>query len=113
VKQVTDNRVVSDPAFPRIEPRDEGRIELVGDLTFETVGALLARGPDTVQAENGTVVDLAKVTRADSAGLALMVEWLRRARRRNARIEIINMPEQMRSIARMSKLDGVLLADGS
>lgn len=103
---------VPDLDAPRIESLDEGRVELVGALTFETVGELFTRGSDAIHGTQKTTLDLSKVTRADSAGLALMVEWLRRARRRNAQIEIINMPEQMRSIARLSKLDGVLLADG-
>jgi phospholipid transport system transporter-binding protein len=52
---------------------------------------------------------LRAVTRADSAGLALMVEWLREARRRGGRLEVVNMPDQMFGIAHMSKLDRVLL----
>lgn len=94
---------------PRIRSDPEGQIELVGDLTFETVGELFKRSSETDRGTDKITVDLAKVTRADSAGLALLVEWLRRARERNVHIRIINMPEQMCSIARMSKLDGVLL----
>lgn len=111
MNQKADGRLVPDPEAPRLEARDGGRFELVGDLTYETVVELLAGSADALGGAQNTVLDLSRVTRADSAGLALMVEWLRRARQRNVRIEIINMPEQMRSIARMSKLDGVLLAD--
>ena len=96
---------------PRIATRDDGRIELAGDLTFDTVGALFARNMDAFSNGQKTVVDLAGITRADSAGLALLVEWLRQARRSQARLEVINMPEQMHSIASMCKLDGVLSPD--
>ena len=88
------------------------RIELIGDLTFDTVSEFFARSSDVDYGSGTTVLDLSQVTRTDSAGLALMVEWLRGARRKDGRIEVINMPEQMRSIARMCKLDGVLLAEG-
>ena len=108
---MAERQFVSDPQVPRLESLDDGRVEIAGDLSFGTVGELIARGADAIQGTGKTIFDLGKVTRTDSAGLALMVEWLRRARQKNTRIEIINMPEQMRSIARMSKLDGVLLAD--
>lgn len=96
-----------------MEIRDDGRIEIVGDLTFDTVGELFTRSSDAGRGTGKTILDLSRVSRTDSAGLALMVEWLRRARRRDGRIEVINMPEQMRSIARMCKLEGVLLANAS
>ncbi len=58
--------------------------------------------------DGDVTLDLNAVTRADSAGLALMVEWLRAPKRSNARIRVVNMPEQMMAITRISKLDKVL-----
>lgn len=58
--------------------------------------------------DGDVTLDFNAVTRADSAGLALMVEWLRALKRSNARIRVVNMPEQMMAIARISKLDKVL-----
>jgi phospholipid transport system transporter-binding protein len=97
---------------PRIVLAGNGRVEIAGDLTFETVAGLRERGTEVLQGNGNVILDLNAVTRADSAGLALMVEWLREARNRETGLHVVNMPDQMLAIARMSKLDGVLLAGG-
>ncbi len=94
---------------PRIESPAAGRVEITGDLTFDTVAEIVSRGDEVLGDDGRITLDLRSVTRADSAGLALMVEWLREARRRGGRLQVVNMPEQMFSIAQMSKLDRVLL----
>lgn len=95
---------------PRITSAEDGRVAIAGDLTFETVPLLWTRGAEVLQGGDAVILDLDAVTRADSAGLALMVEWLKQARRNGARIKVVNMPSQMLAIARMGKLDKVLLA---
>ena len=52
--------------------------------------------------------DLAGVERADSAGLALLIEWMRRARRAGRPVRFLNLPPQMLEIARAASLDRVL-----
>lgn len=94
---------------PRIVSADNGRVEIAGDLTFETVAGLRERGAEVLNGVEEVILDLEAVTRADSAGLALMVEWLKQAKRHHASLRVVNMPDQMLAIARMSKLDGFLL----
>ncbi len=50
---------------------------LQGDLGFESVPALLQQAGISMRGKQHLRVDLKGVTRADSAGLALLVEWLR------------------------------------
>ena len=95
---------------PRIVSAEDGRVEIAGDLTFETVAGLRQRGAEVLRGDGDVTLDLNAVTRADSAGLALMVEWLKQTRGKDAGLRVVNMPEQMAAIARMSKLDRVLLA---
>lgn len=95
---------------PQIVSAKEGRVEIAGDLTFETVRCLRERGSELFREGGDVTLDLNAVTRADSAGLALMVEWLRHAKRMRARLQVVNMPDQMLEIARMSKLESILLA---
>jgi len=49
-----------------------------------------------------------RVVRADSAGLALLVEWMRAARRAGRPLRYRAIPPQMLAIARVSSLDQVL-----
>ncbi len=53
-------------------------------------------------------VDLREVERSDSAGVALLVAWMRSARQAQRDIRFLNMPSQMLNIARVSGLDAIL-----
>lgn len=99
----------------RVDPGDPAALSVNGELNFSTVPALLERGAALLAGHAGAAVrlDLGGVTRADSAGLALLIEWLRVARRNRASIEIRNMPAQLRAIARVSGLDAILPAGGA
>jgi phospholipid transport system transporter-binding protein len=48
------------------------------------------------------------VTRADSAGLALLIEFLRTAGHAGNSVHFVNVPEQLLSIARVSGLESIL-----
>ena len=95
---------------PRIVSANKGRVEIAGDLTFETVASLRERGAEVLRGIGDVTLDLNAVTRADSAGLALMVEWFMQAKRHDASFRVVNMPDQMLAIARMVKLDSFLIA---
>lgn len=97
---------------PTFEETAPGRISVRGDLTFATVTALwkasrrlLTSAPETI------TIDLAGIRRADSAGLALLVEWLRLARRQNKRLTLINLPSQLLTMAKTYDLTPLLLVD--
>ncbi|MGD2055761.1 MAG: STAS domain-containing protein [Gammaproteobacteria bacterium] len=95
---------------PRLDNAGNGDWRLSGDLVFGNVAGLLKEVGSRFAGEDTIRVDLAGVTRADSAGLALLVEWLRESERRDKSIRFLNMPEQMRSIARVCGLDRILTA---
>ncbi|NIR58420.1 MAG: STAS domain-containing protein [Gammaproteobacteria bacterium] len=89
--------------------RDEGRFRLRGALSFASVPGLLAQRERLFESAPGFVeIDLSGVSRSDSAGLALLVDWMREAQRRTVDIRYLNMPQQMLAIARVSSLDGIL-----
>jgi len=92
----------------RIQRQDARSYGVNGAMTFDSVTDLWRQSEDMFSAEGVFQIDLAKVTRTDSAGLALMVEWLREASRRGARIEYLNMPEQLLSLVDAANLKDVL-----
>lgn len=90
----------------------QGRVVVSGELTFATarearqVGTLVlegSRAPDLV-------VDCAGVTRSDSAGLAVLLDWLAWARRRSKTLRLENLPASLVAIAKISEVDGLLAA---
>jgi phospholipid transport system transporter-binding protein len=89
-----------------------GRIVVTGELTFATardarqVGTLVLEGAR----ESNLVIDCAGVTRADSAGLAVLLDWLAWARRKSRTIRLENLPASLVAIAKISEVDGLLSA---
>lgn len=93
---------------PRIEETGHGNWILAGDLSFSSVPDLM-KGMDIRSVDGDHIsIDLAGVTRSDSAGLALLVEWLRESERLGKGITFLNMPAQMQSIARICGLGEIL-----
>ncbi len=92
----------------RIEARGEGRFEVSGELSFDNVPALLRESVEHFEAGKALEIDLGGIVRADSAGIALLLEWTRRARCAGKTIRFLRVPTQMLSIIEVSDLEGLL-----
>jgi phospholipid transport system transporter-binding protein len=90
-----------------------GDFALEGDLSFATVSNLWREGLEAFSQSQQLTLDLSGITRSDSAGLTLLVEWLRYAQGERKQLTYLNMPHQMLAIARVSGLDGILPLDNS
>jgi len=83
---------------------DDG-LRLSGELNMASVAGMVDALRAPLAKTSGVLrIDLAEVTRSDSAGLALMLEWLREARERKVELRFINLPPQLRAIAEVSDL---------
>lgn len=93
----------------------EGRFGVRGDLDFTTVGALLSDGVAAFTGCREVVLDLQGVSRSNSAGLALLLEWLDHGRAQGFELRFVNLPDSLVSIARMSNVNTLLspLQNGS
>ena len=78
---------------------------LDGELTFARMPALLPQA-DALLASSA--LSLAGVTRADSAGLAFLLELTRRGRRRGIELAFSDAPPQIRELARFFGLEPLL-----
>lgn len=95
-----------------ISQQDAQHLVVEGEMNFMTVPALLQAMHNLFPASSSEAhIDLAGVTRGDSAGLALLVEWLRLAQARDIRLQFHNFPSQLRDIARISDLLPLLPLD--
>ena len=88
-----------------ITPVEPGRYRVDGELSFATVPGLLGQADDLFEGSSTFVLDLQGVGHADSAGLALLLEWVKRCRRRAQDLYFQNLPESLADIARVSNLD--------
>jgi len=85
----------------------DGRFELVGDMTFETAEAILKASEQPFARHTRIEVDLSGVRHSDSAGLALLLEWITWANHTVREIRFTAMPERMLAIARTTEGTGV------
>ena len=95
-------------AEARFTDKGNGHWLLEGELGFATVPGVLRHAGADMRGLDRIRVDLKGVTRADSAGLALLVEWLRESERAGVPIRFVNIPVQLLSIARVCGLEEIL-----
>lgn len=86
----------------------EGRLALLGELTFATVPGLSKDLESTFKQWPQLRVDLAGLEWMDSAGLALLIEWTCLARALGHSLEFVNVPRQLLTIASVSGVDQML-----
>lgn len=92
-----------------IQPLAEGGFSVSGVLTFETVPAAVHDSATLLSGGEGDInLDLQGINHSDSAGLALLIEWMRAASAREKRIIFKNIPPQMLEMATMSGLEKIL-----
>lgn len=92
-----------------IERAGPERLEASGELTFATAAEALRMGVGLFGDGGTCLIDLSRVGSGDSAGVAVLIEWLAAARARGATLHYANVPAQMLAIARISDLEKLLL----
>lgn len=92
-----------------IESAGPGRLAANGELGFSTATGALSAGLELIGSGQAWTVDLAGITAGDSAGLAVLVEWLSAARERRSTVSYAAVPPQILAIARISDLEGLLV----
>jgi phospholipid transport system transporter-binding protein len=92
----------------RFETDDQQVYRIIGELNMSSVPQLLQDMAGFFSTGESKVVDLAEVSRSDSAGLALLLEWLAQARQNNAKLSFKNLPEQMQAIIKISGLEELI-----
>ena len=84
------------------EMRPDGSVSLSGPLTFGSVPALFRRlERDLAESGPVTTIDLEAVTGADSAGLALLLEWQARQHRRGKELHMRGAPDSLMRLAEL------------
>ena len=85
------------------------RLLVEGPVTIGTVSALLAQSR-ALLVPGVAVLDFQGVTEVDSAAVALALECLREARRREFALSLANLPEAMQHLAQLYAVSDLLQA---
>ena len=96
-----------------IKETGDGQFAVEGELSKFTVPSILRSSNNMIQsATQNLVIDLQEVTHTDSAGLALLLEWMTLAKKSELQIHFRNLPAQLWEIAKVSDLEEIIpLAD--
>lgn len=78
--------------------REGDRLIVSGRLTMDSIGALFGDAMQPLEGKDWTV-DLAQVEAADSAAVSMLLGWLRNAQRHDAKLNLVNIPDNLRSLA--------------
>jgi phospholipid transport system transporter-binding protein len=82
-----------------------GHFVIDGDLTFATIDKQTLKSFSFLKAAKEITIDLSGVACTDSAGLALMIEWIKYSRHNRTQLHFKNIPEQLLNLAKLSGLD--------
>ena len=87
-----------------------GRCRLSGALTFATARRTRELGIPLLEQARSTalLVDCEAVTAADSAGLAVLVDWLAIGARYGCRVSFFNLPATLKALAHISEVESFL-----
>lgn len=92
----------------QFQDRGDGRFGVNGELGFSTVMTALEKSKAVFAGHSVIELDLAGVTRADSAGLALLLEWVNWARNTAHEIRYRNIPAEIIAMAQISEVEDML-----
>jgi len=90
-----------------IQRLDENRYRLAGSITFATVTAAYQNEDLDLTSRDGIEIDLTDVSRVDSAGLALLLEWIRAAGASGGRVRFTSIPVQLERLIQVAGLEEV------
>lgn len=82
-----------------------GYFTVEGNLTFASIDKQTLQSFKFLKGIETIYIDLAKVGTTDSAGLALMIEWIKQSRMIRAQLRFKNIPEQLLALAKLSGFD--------
>ncbi len=82
-----------------------GYFSVEGNLTFASIDKKTLQSFKFLKGIDTICIDLAKVGTTDSAGLALMIEWIKQSRMIRAQLRFKNIPEQLLALAKLSGFD--------
>ena len=101
-------RAAEGQGFEFIARSAEGA-QVRGPLVFATARRARDAGLAALRAAGGAlVIDCGALGQTDSAGLAVLLDWLAEARRAQRPLRFEHLPEELLRLARISSVDGML-----
>jgi len=88
-----------------LSKQSNGNFSIEGELTFSSLNKKTIHSFDFLKQTQETHIDLTKVSAADSAGLALLLEWIKHSKQHNIKLVLKGIPHQLKTLAALSSID--------
>ena len=86
----------------------DSKLVISGDLCFSTVTKVWRASLSLLVKQPHWLFDFSQVKSCNSAALALVLEWLKYAKRENKTIQLLHLPQQLLSIAKVAGVEQIL-----
>ena len=77
-------------------------------IGFDNAVAILNQGIQAIDSGD-SVMDMQDVRKTDSAAVAVVLEWIRRAQARGAELKVINAPDSFQNLVKLYSLSDFLM----
>ena len=100
----------SQAAPPFVLTGGDGKLQAGGPLTFASARRARELGLDAVgaAADGALVIDCQGITVSDSAGLAVLLDWLAAARAQGRSLRFTHLPQGLAALAQISEVNELL-----
>lgn len=85
--------------------QNNNNYSIEGELTFNSLNKRTIPSSEFLKKTDAVLVDLEKVKAADSAGLALLLEWIKHSKLYDTKLVFKSIPHQLLTLATLSGLD--------
>jgi phospholipid transport system transporter-binding protein len=90
---------------------EDGQFLISGDLGFFNILSIYNKSLEPSRNCPELIFDFSQLKSSDSAGLALIVEWIKLAKHLNKPIRFTHLSEDIMSLAKAAGMDGMLSKD--
>lgn len=89
----------------------DDKFSIKGVLMMHTVMLILNELTSCLKTQSEISIDFSEVENSDSAAVALIIAWLAKAKQRNIKLHLLQLPQQILDIAKASDLLEILPID--
>ena len=87
----------------------DNKFWVTGDLDFFNVMPIFEKSVSFSTQCSELIFDFSRVSSSNSAGLALIMEWIRLSKQQNKPIQLLHVSPEMRSLAKAAGLEALVL----
>jgi len=92
-----------------IRMENDAKVHISGEMTFSSTPGLYREFENSFQSMGPEIeIDLGEVERADSSGLALLLEWQALATQQQRKLKFTNAADNLLKLARLCEADTLL-----